>query len=615
MSAAGVSAARGDSILKEFGAADSRELTPLRLRRRQTAMQKGKVHTAATDGNLELLTLLLEEGEAADTPDARCQTPLHLAAKAGNVSAVCLLLSYGSNVDSEDVDGRTPLHAAVESGEVEVVAKLLTEGADSQTRERVRGRTPFHLATLADNAEILKVLLAPMIESPWEGRRALKIGDKDKRTVLHLSTHNGLVGTTELLLSAGAQVNVSDIEGLTPMHTAIRTRQHGVCTTLLTLLLDAGGDVSAGVCQEEGSLLHAASAVGCVSCIKLLADRGAPLNCKDNLGRAPIHLAVSEDRMDALTYLLDNGADLEAQDKRQQRAIHHAILADSADMLTRLLTLEVDLSAVARDGLTLFQFALSKRKFRALEVMVRKNVTDVGEETRALHYCADVGSQPAIDILLDNGHDIDEIDSQGRTALHHAICSGHEEIILHLLSRGASIATPDRTGASPLHYAVRWGGSDAVLRRLVKKNGCVNAVDRLGRTPLHYAASKKSIMSDMYILINNGAKLNSVDARGLTPLHLAARLGNESLVRILLESDAKHDIKDIDDFMPIDHAKENDHKCIIKRLENFAIQKEREKDPRFGLYERKKKDDESGDGKDGEEEDDVLIQSKYRIKM
>lgn len=110
-------------------------------------------------------------------------------------------------------------------------------------------------------------------------------------------------------------------------------------------------------------------------------------------------------------------------------------------------------------------------------------------------------------------------------------------------------------------------------------------------------------MSDLYILLNNGAKLNTQDARGLTPLHLAARLGNESLVRILLDNDAKHDLRDCDDFLPIDHAKENGHVCIIKRLEAYELKKQREKDPRFGLY----------TGKD--DNSDLKIQSRYRLSI
>ena len=39
--------------------------------------------------------------------------------------------------------------------------------------------------------------------------------------------------------------------------------------------------------------------------------------------------------------------------------------------------------------------------------------------------------------------DVDEQDSQGRTALHYAAVSGHVAMVLRLLKAGANIATVD----------------------------------------------------------------------------------------------------------------------------------------------------------------------------
>lgn len=77
-------------------------------------------------------------------------------------------------------------------------------------------------------------------------------------------------------------------------------------------------------------------------------------------------------------------------------------------------------------------------------------------------------------------------------------------------------------------------------------------------------------MSDLYIILGGGADINVMDISGLTPLHLAARLGNESLVRILLDRGANPTLKDMYNFTPFDHAKENSHFSIMKRLEDYS---------------------------------------------
>lgn len=48
-----------------------------------------------------------------------------------------------------------------------------------------------------------------------------------------------------------------------------------MCSTLLELLLESGGDLAAGEGEEAGPLLHAAASVGCLDCLRLLTRREA----------------------------------------------------------------------------------------------------------------------------------------------------------------------------------------------------------------------------------------------------------------------------------------------------------------------------------------------------
>ncbi|XP_066982454.1 uncharacterized protein [Macrobrachium rosenbergii] len=579
----------------------SREATPMSSLRKQfkEKMRAAGLHEAVLLGDLRTMESILNETDTdVNVADGMDRTALHLAADRGHKDIVVMLIEKGCKVNSPDVEGRTPLHFAVESGDLDVVLALLTAGAEVDVVEKRRGRTPIHLAIVGNNLDILKVLLQPLVDDPQLGEKVLKLTEKDGRTLLHMAAHHGLLEATYMLISAGAEVNVKDVSGNTPMHAVILTRlrrKEKICSKVLEVLLESGGDAEGGIegenAGEAGTLLHAAAFAGCLDCVRVLLKRSAKLETKNFYGKTPLQIAIEENHVDIVAFLVDNNACVETTDSRGQRPLHYAIMSDSPRLVEEILRSGADRNARDKDGNTYFQYAVIKRRYQALDALVKEKVVDAGEDQQAIHYCASAGDQAGIDVLQNNAFNINATDTKGRTALHLAISSGHESLVLYLLANGASARRADDNGATPLHYAVRWGGSDALLRRLLKQQGNVNEVDRLGRTPLHYAASKSSIMSDMYILINNGAQINVRDARGLTPLHLAARLGNESLVRILLDNDARHDIPDCDQFLPVDHAKENGHKCIIKRLEAYHIKKERDKEARLKFYVAKKAED------------------------
>ncbi|XP_076041878.1 uncharacterized protein LOC143025757 [Oratosquilla oratoria] len=532
-------------------------------------------HSLASSGNLvEFEELLASKTEVDDleAEDEQGKTPLHLAAEHGNAAIVQLLIKMGCKVDFSDSHRMTPLHYAVQRGHADVAKLLLEEGAEPSSREKSRGRTPLHIATLTNSLDILQILLQPLVDDPWSSRRILKVADKDGRTALHIAAHSGLVEAVMMLLNVGADVNATDFADNTTMHSAITSRRQKVCRQILELLLDSGGDVEAKGGEASGFLTHTAAFEGCTRCLALLKSRGASLETQDALGRTPLHIALDLRKVEAVKFLLQEGVDLDVSDRQMLRPLHVALLQNSELLVEMLLDAGAGAEVRDRDGRTLIQFSLLRKKFDGFAVLTKRGLTSLGSEgEHIIHYCADLGSQLGTEALLKLGYDINQIDGHGRTALHHAINYGHEPLSTFLLNSGANVRLADRNGATPLHYAVRWGGSDALIRLLVKKKANVGACDWLGRTALHYAASKSAIMSDMYILVDHGAKLDAKDNMGLTPLHVASCLGNESLVRILLESGAKHNIVDQDNFLPIDHAKENKHKSIIKRLEVRAM--------------------------------------------
>ena len=80
--------------------------------------------TAATNGSLDLVKLLLKYKAQVNQPDGFKATALMAAAGKGNKAMVELLLASGADAKAKDDDGKDALALAKEGGNKEVVALL-----------------------------------------------------------------------------------------------------------------------------------------------------------------------------------------------------------------------------------------------------------------------------------------------------------------------------------------------------------------------------------------------------------------------------------------------------------------------------------------------------------
>jgi len=80
--------------------------------------------TAATDGSLDLVKLLLKHKAQVNQPDGFKATALMAAAAKGNQALVELLLASGADAQAKDNEGKDALALARESGNPAVVALL-----------------------------------------------------------------------------------------------------------------------------------------------------------------------------------------------------------------------------------------------------------------------------------------------------------------------------------------------------------------------------------------------------------------------------------------------------------------------------------------------------------
>jgi Ankyrin repeats (3 copies)/Ankyrin repeat len=108
-----------------------------------------------------------------------------------------------------------------------------------------------------------------------------------------------------------------------------------------------------------------------------------------------------------------------------------------------------------------------------------------------LHLAAENGNGDAVQLLLDNGAEVDAvaIDS-GCTALHYAASLGHVDLCELLVRHGANPDAQTVSLETPLHLAVASGHSK-VVALLLKYHARLDIRDKNGMTPLQQAENTK----------------------------------------------------------------------------------------------------------------------------
>ena len=114
---------------------------------------------------------------------------------------------------------------------------------------------------------------------------------------------SGDLAMAQQALKAGAVPDCRDMQGLTPLHVAVR----GGHQRVVRLLLAAGAIVDCRHSSSGTTPLHTAARHGRRDCSLLLLDCGANPDLKDWTGKTPLQVAISLRQSEVAEVLRANG--------------------------------------------------------------------------------------------------------------------------------------------------------------------------------------------------------------------------------------------------------------------------------------------------------------------
>jgi len=257
--------------------------------------------------------------------------------------------------------------------------------------------------------------------------------------------------------------------------------------------------------------LHSASRYGAFEAARFLLDRGADMNVKDESRNTPLHLASIFRHDEIVDLLIQHKADVNILNVQGQAPLHLASLYGNPESIKLLLEGGAKINIRDADGNTPLHIAVLYRNPENLDEILKENLDIDALNTEGytpLHLSVRrPDNEKAIELLLQQGADINITDPSGRNALHISVTSYQRGYIGFLTSKGIDINSQDNDGNTALHYP---------LMNVLKNK-------------LYLLNSKETVK----ILMEEGADPHIRNNKGKSPMDLAVEAGENDLINLL----------------------------------------------------------------------------------
>lgn len=467
---------------------------------------------------LEIAQLLIDEGANVNIKDSDGYTLLHRTIMNCDSRGALFLLNHGADINICTPKGETPLQLAVNHQLESVLIDLCSKGADVNTLDST-GNSPLWNALERKNEDIASILVQYDCDTDcWsEGPGGCL------QSMLHRALDENNEFIAVFLIRSNCDLNSprkpgpngageeEAHDGLTPLHMAC---SWGLETVVQTLL-EFGANVNIQDAKGE-TPLHIAIFSGHASIIALLLYHPSiNLNLRDRMGNTPFSTAMNIKNNKAAQEILNRDPNAaEKVDSKGFNFLHLAIKKIDIESVLFLLSIRVNIHSKVQDPL----------------------------QMSPLHLAVEVGSELIVRNLLLAGANINDMTSQKQNALFIAAEHDYSAICSILLENGIDYNAIDINGNNALHIACQKGHLATCKVLLSESSIQADACNFKGQAPLHliaqFAKENAAAIFELFISSEPNYPINKPDGDGNTPLLLAYINGNVNLCRAFVKHKA-----------------------------------------------------------------------------
>ncbi|NXN97510.1 ASB3 protein, partial [Rhinopomastus cyanomelas] len=259
----------------------------------------------------------------------------------------------------------------------------------------------------------------------------------DRCSAVGLAAREGNVKMLRKLIKQGYSIDVPDNRGWVPIHEAAA---HNSSQCLKLLVRAAPSDDYINSKTFEGlCALHLSARHGSLECIRILLEAGADPNEFNTEATTPLFLAVENEHIDVVKFLLQHGANVDGSHSISGwNSLHQASFQGSVDIMEVLLENGADMECKDDFGIT------------------------------PLFVAAQYGKLETLSLLVSHGAEVNCQATDRATPLLIAAQEGHTKCVELLLAKGAdpNLYCNEDDWQLPIHAAAEMGHPE-VLELLI----------------------------------------------------------------------------------------------------------------------------------------------------